>query len=508
MRWHVAIFLYWATRILAERFDEHLELTALPDGKVLGHWTFTTTLEDAEPGLSHAQHYTLFPLGLGQILNAHGASELHLALNAGQWNYKLWGSPPEPSVASGAEIWTWMRARNSTEADARWVGLRNALAGVFCASLGSLDDQRTTTPALSFRPSVPLPIGKHELRHATLPAEHVCTENLTPFVKLLPCKASAGLATLLNPHALFSAPFHGLSVHYTAGALKLAVQAVFTPPRQDWSLHTLLDRSVPAACTVASSSTLSIVAAGAQLDPEPLTDLNGVMQYDLASASYPVEVTIRHPVDTVFSHRRLTPAVSLRRTMTGSAQYAGGLLVQLENARNETVRVSYLETLPWFVTLYLHTLDIRVDEDPRQRLDLLERLSYVPPRAPAPTTLEPILRLPPMSRVTMRFQLERAFLLYTQHPPDAQRGWDLPPAAVTILPPSSPPITAGPGGQVVFAFHGPPERVYAKTLLADLATPDFSMPYNVIIMSSTLVALLFGNVFNLMTRAFVIVNAQ
>ena len=43
-------------------------------------------------------------------------------------------------------------------------------------------------------------------------------------------------------------------------------------------------------------------------------------------------------------------------------------------------------------------------------------------------------------------------------------------------------------------------------LLADLATPDFSMPYNVIIMSCTLVAIVFGSVLNLLTRKFAVVR--
>lgn len=40
----------------------------------------------------------------------------------------------------------------------------------------------------------------------------------------------------------------------------------------------------------------------------------------------------------------------------------------------------------------------------------------------------------------------------------------------------------------------------------ELATPDFSMPYNVIIMSCTLIALIFGSFFNLLTRKFVVVK--
>ncbi len=48
--------------------------------------------------------------------------------------------------------------------------------------------------------------------------------------------------------------------------------------------------------------------------------------------------------------------------------------------------------------------------------------------------------------------------------------------------------------------------MYTPILLVDLATPDFSMPYNVIIMSCTLIALIFGSVFNLLTRRFVVVR--
>ena len=64
----------------------------------------------------------------------------------------------------------------------------------------------------------------------------VCTENLTPFLKLLPCPARAGIAALLEPHKVFDANWHGLGVHvrWRAGAgveLVLSVQAVLDPVR-------------------------------------------------------------------------------------------------------------------------------------------------------------------------------------------------------------------------------------------------------------------------------------
>jgi GPI-anchor transamidase subunit T len=45
------------------------------------------------------------------------------------------------------------------------------------------------------------------------------------------------------------------------------------------------------------------------------------------------------------------------------------------------------------------------------------------------------------------------------------------------------------------------------SLLLSLPTPDFSMPYNVIILSSTVIALAFGSVFNLLVRRFVALEA-
>jgi GPI-anchor transamidase subunit T len=122
--------------------------------------------------------------------------------------------------------------------DQRWKGLRNALAGLFCASLGSLDEQRTTSPMLAFTPEGSLPNWTlpHQLRHGSLPSERVCTENLTPFLKLLPCKSLSGIASLLNPHRLFDADWHGMGIHVLwspeeGTEVRLTFQAVTDPLR-------------------------------------------------------------------------------------------------------------------------------------------------------------------------------------------------------------------------------------------------------------------------------------
>jgi phosphatidylinositol glycan class T len=50
--------------------------------------------------------------------------------------------------------------------------------------------------------------------------------------------------------------------------------------------------------------------------------------------------------------------------------------------------------------------------------------------------------------------------------------------------------------------------VYVRTtsLLLPLPTPDFSMPYNVIILTSTVMALGFGSIFNILVRRFAAVH--
>lgn len=50
------------------------------------------------------------------------------------------------------------------------------------------------------------------LLHGTLPREVVCTENLTPFLKLLPCKGKVGISSLLDGHKLFDASWQSMAI--------------------------------------------------------------------------------------------------------------------------------------------------------------------------------------------------------------------------------------------------------------------------------------------------------
>ena len=45
-------------------------------------------------------------------------------------------------------------------------------------------------------------------------------------------------------------------------------------------------------------------------------------------------------------------------------------------------------------------------------------------------------------------------------------------------------------------------RLHSESLVVSMATPDFSMPYNVICLACTVVALAFGPLFNLTTKRY------
>ncbi|KAG9019274.1 Subunit of the glycosylphosphatidylinositol transamidase complex-like protein [Tulasnella sp. 427] len=492
----------------SETYQETLQLKPLPDGKISARFEFktllATSLEDSVDD-DRPHHYRLFPLVLGELLRAHSISELHLSLNAGKWDYDKWSYPIDQGVASGAELWVWMSegGPNATSVDQRWKDLSNGLAGLFCASLGGLDETRTTKPQWAFAPEGDLNVDQsYHLRHAFLPSESVCTENLTPFLKLLPCKGKSGLASLLNPHPLFGSDWHGIGVHVRSLArlgveLKMTFGAAMNPMRtsrgkRDWSLETLFGRQITASCPVAAESSIQVsipTDAAYQLIPEPTAVDRNLASYDLTTVSSPLSISMSWPQEQQYQYAVVVPPsapITSHRIITGGSQSRGGILFNFINRQNVSQEITCVETAPWFINYFLNTRRTTVNGIDRD--DIVQHTAYTLPRNHQPSLLETVLRLPPHSETQMFMSFVKSFIAYTEHPPDAERGWDLPAAAVAFTLP---------------ADTEPERRIYTRNLLIDLPTPDFSMPYNVIIMSSTVIALFFGSVFNLLTRKFV-----
>ena len=230
----LSFFLFFVCRAdTTSNYQEHLLLRPLPQSALLASFNFRS---NATSTSFDQQQFRYFPRSLGQILQHAHTKELHLRFSLGRWDDEKWGQRPWNGTregGTGVELWAWVEAQTDEKsasrmtgwvsvrsnihyrANSRWLTLTNALSGLFCASLNFIDSTKTIRPAMTFEPE-----GKYtasgrrnlHLLHGTLPHEVVCTENLTPFLKLLPCKGKAGISSLLDGHKLFDSSWQTMAI--------------------------------------------------------------------------------------------------------------------------------------------------------------------------------------------------------------------------------------------------------------------------------------------------------
>lgn len=446
--------------------------------------------------------------------------------------------------------------------------MNNALSGLFCASLNFIDSTRTTRPVNTFEP-----VGDHSnaslanlhLLHGTLPREVVCTENLTPFLKLLPCKGKAGISSLLDGHKLFDASWQSMAIdvrpvcpsdgsscivemeqtvdmvldierskrpsgeHAPWIICRIVTDFPDNPiprplPREELLCDTSKpysneDTCYPLAVSQGQSWTLSEIF-GHPIKGTCLVHASGEPDAESVCLNVPNEREV-HASQGVVEHKRPSgysrcyvlsatddfdlsvpkqdiqtsspigaPPLYAERSITGHGQERGGIQTLITNpSTNSAVEFVYLESLPWFMKPYLHTLKVQTSSPSPKSSNIIKDIYYRPSvDRSRGTQLEVRMVVPAATTVTLSYGFEKAILRYTEYPPDANRGFDVAPAVLRLVSPNS---TQG--------------SMYLRTtsLLLPLPTPDFSMPYNVIILTSTVMALAFGNIFNLLVRRFV-----
>ncbi|XJO77710.1 hypothetical protein BDV3_002252 [Batrachochytrium dendrobatidis] len=503
-----------ASTLAFEPYSERLELSQMADGKVLAQFAFTT-LTDLSNSASQDNHYGLLPRSIGEVVQTFDIDELHLTFTQGRWSYDRWGHS-DFTAPIGVELWAWF---NSTSPDTKWKGLTNALAGLFCSSLNFLDQAVTSQPLLSFLPS-----GSHskreglQIRYGSLPREAVCTENLTPWIKLLPCQAKSGLASLLNAYKIFDGNFQSIGVHIqpkcmTPDCVTMGVEyrqtfAVVLDPirtnsQKDWSLESLFDRTFPKACPFSLSTTVHLDILNIQPDtvvilPDPHIDqsTSTAVSYTYHLSTDPFQLNVRWNDATVnYRNPKLAP-IQTHRYLSGVGQEHGGVVIVFINDLDVPMAATYMDSIPWIIKLFMHTFKVEL-ENPSSNISDIIRQTYYQPAIDRirPNVLELDLVLGPKSKTTLTFDFDYTFLKYTEHHPDANHGFELGFGVLTLFPDS---------GLTLDKHHSQSDqrRIYTESLLVRLPTPDFSMPYNVITLTCTLFALFFGSVFNALTREF------
>nr|XP_043620579.1 GPI transamidase component PIG-T [Erigeron canadensis] len=265
-----------------EEFTEELLFRPLPDRKVLSHFHFNTKLP---PTNSYGHHHRLFPKAIYQLVHKYRIREMELSFTQGRWNYESWGGfdPVASSNAKppGVELWAVFDVPPD-QVDASWKNLTHTLSGLFCASINFLESSTAySAPDWSFRSL------SGNLRYGSLPREAVCTENLTPWLKLLPCRDKAGLSSLMNRPSIYRGFYHSQRLHLTSGEFDpvasghgimlvqtltvvlqpddLETHAAFSSSRNlqpSWSMSSLFGRTVDGKCALAESSNVYVQLEG------------------------------------------------------------------------------------------------------------------------------------------------------------------------------------------------------------------------------------------------------
>ncbi|XP_015434008.1 PREDICTED: GPI transamidase component PIG-T, partial [Dufourea novaeangliae] len=517
-------------------FDEELMLKPLSSNHVYAYFQFTT-LWEAPKEAKTLQHSHLFPRGLGEIISRHSVDELHLTLTKGLWNYQKWGYPYH-DAGPGAEITTWFN-KDVVNVDNEWKGLTNALAGLFCASLNFVNPSNSMSPKFTFRPTGVIEnnnINSTYLRYSSLPREIVCTENLTPFKKLLPCDSKKGLATLLNSAYIHNTNYHSIGVHFrvicsntkctkTSLELRQSVSLIYdtmVDASQDWSVRKFFGMGIKGACPLATLSNVYVDISNNntnqvyRLTPPPsanITSLRGgqvnkIAVYDIRShsAKRMFNIGVTHKAGTKVG-LNYPSIIYANRYIIGYGQERGSLVTKLYNNYWQPLDIVLLENIPWYLPVYLHSVTITCGG--RQIVPLVQR--YLPGKErKSPYYLEMILRLPPQSVTKFSIEMDYSFLKWQEYPPDANHGFYMGSAIITAILPIARNYTALPldGSTITSSFNasrnGYLVQLRTESLLISLPTPDFSMPYNVICLACTVIALAFGPLHNVSTKKLVL----
>lgn len=528
-------------------YTENLNIKPLARNRVLASFEFhdqspplplryTNTSQDLyiEP-----RHYGLFPRALEPVIRATNTRELHLRFTQGWWDTEAWGRLPHDGSATGGtgvELWAAIEAPDIEAARQNWRKLAESLSGFFCALMNFIDDLLTTYPLYDAATGLSFVAGPaHGLYwlRAALPDEPICTENLTPFLKLLPTRGKAGVASILDGHKLYDSLWHSMSIDLVTSCvgdecsldLSQNIHHIIDVPRLlrrkreggipkptagdslrcdetkrhdawvcfplnedvevEWDLEQLFGRGIlgPGLQDSSNGSTLTF-----ELLPEfwaVLVEKDG-QWLNVEGAAYTIADSGTYNFKFKTSDSRKVAPVSaspvlVSRSLTGYSQDKGGLRVRIANKSPEPLRVTYFDTLPWFMRVYLHTLEFSGAGN-------ITRQFYKPAIDHSrPGHFELEILLSPGQDLTFTYQFDKSLLVYYEYPPDANHGFAVAPAVIRVL---------GEDDATLYQMR-------TASLLLTLPVPDFSMPYNVIILTCTVMSLAFGTIFNLLVKKVV-----
>ncbi|KAG5681097.1 hypothetical protein PVAND_010563 [Polypedilum vanderplanki] len=534
----ILIFLFYFSIVHAKYhnnvFNEELVIKELNNNFVNTFFQFTTQW-NYQTYNNDLLHTDFLSRSISELFLHYDIVELHITLSNGLWKTESWGFPIE-SAGSGGELYAWFKNHLSEDdIKKQWIELSEALSGLLCASFSFVEETNTINPEFSFRPtsSWNVPLNSSFLRYTALPREVVCTENLTPWKKLLPCDSQEGFVSLLNAQHIYSTNYHSLGIHVRHICIDQTCSNAILESKQtvnlvhdlklfggsEWSIRKLFGQGLNGVCAMSSSSKifLDITDKDFEISPQPE---NVILSKRGGSESRYAEFDVRKLVQeskminiAIINKKHKTipitrpPPLFAKRFLLGTGKESGKIVNQITNSHYASLNIIILENIPWFVPIYLHTLKVKT----RNGEIKPSSIKYIPgEQRKRPYYLEIALTIPSKTIIEISIDFDYIFLRWQEYPPDANHGQYIPAAIISAMLPMALNYTSAPIEASLYAesFNATRPsyflRIHTEALLINLPTPDFSMPYNVICLACTVVALAFGPLHNMTCRILVL----
>lgn len=437
----ILIALFSCTTISSlHTLDESLEYGTINDYNYY-HFQFTQKLREED-----GSHGFGFPRSIIQILQQSPfKKEIKLSFRKGRWPKDSNGMDLSNHLKDGIRsqgVEFEASSFNTTTTTKDFLYLADCLSGLFCSSLSTISDISHYSTK------------NYQTFNAILANEAVCTENLTPWIRLLPPGTPSPLKSLLpKGDFLFSQPFHQL----------------------DLSISLIMDDKEDVDDDRKASILLHQNLLFLSKEHFPLNE-------NTKSPQMPHPYLKSSSIERVLEPINSIEPITIDTKILGSSLALGTFVMRIavcplrweKDDEGGALSIEIEQILPFYMMIFISEIILPSNV----------QLKYRPgdSSTKSPTQINLLIRRADFEEdeiVTLKIPFKRLLLSTTEYPFDPARGFDIPP----------PRIFGGANGR-------------GKKILLPLPTPDFTMPYNVITLTTTIIVLFYGTMFNLIYRSF------
>ena len=117
--------------------------------------------------------------------------------------------------------------------------------------------------------------------------------------------------------------------------------------------------------------------------------------------------------------------------ITGHGNEKGGIVTKIFNEGQKPLKIVYLDIIPWFLRVYLHTLKVTKSNGEAQKPKTLKFQPGVDRKKPY--SLEMVLEVPAKSHLEISIEFEKSLLKWLEYPPDANKGFYINSALISTV---------------------------------------------------------------------------